>query len=131
MKSYKTLHLSALGAAIPLLATLSVSLSAIFPFPEDEIHIEVKTGTVDLVDEIIPENEAEEISRNTREKSSMSVVVRIGDDGGSREVRKSATSIKRGKRRKGQTRAAATGTTGGSAPAQIVLQEQEQDDMDS
>ena len=130
LRSYKTLHLSALGAAIPHLATLSVSIPAILPYPEDSVHIEVKTGTVDLVDEIIPEEEDEDITTNTREKSSMSVVIRIGDDTDTKQERKSLTVVKRGKRRKGKPKSTTASTNAvDSAPAQVVVQEHEQDDM--
>ena len=119
--SYKTLHLSALGAAIPLLATLVVSLPAIFPYPEDEIDIAVSTGTVGLVDEVIPEDEDQDITTNTREKSSMNVTVRIGNDPETRPERKSVTTIKRGKRWKTKAKLNQSSTT-----AQVVVQEQEQ-----
>ncbi|KAI0060779.1 hypothetical protein BV25DRAFT_1806547 [Artomyces pyxidatus] len=76
---YKTLHLSALGAAIPHLSTLAVSLPAILPFAADEIHVEILTGTVQVQDEIVPDDEDEDISYRIRGKSSLSVVIRIGD----------------------------------------------------
>ncbi|EIM90257.1 uncharacterized protein STEHIDRAFT_27362, partial [Stereum hirsutum FP-91666 SS1] len=76
---YKSLHLSALGAAIPHLMTLAVSLSAVLPYAADEIHIETLTGTVEVQDELIPDDEDEDISYRTRGKSSVSVVITIGD----------------------------------------------------
>ncbi|KAH8991098.1 hypothetical protein EDB86DRAFT_2806885 [Lactarius hatsudake] len=76
---YKSLHLSALGAAIPHLCTLAASLPEILPFPAEEIRTEVLTGTVDVQDELVPDDEDEDISYRTRAKSSLSVVVIIGD----------------------------------------------------
>jgi len=67
-----------MGAAIPHLATLTVSLPLILPFASDEITTEVLTGTVEVQDEVIPEDEDEDVSYQTRIKSSMSVVIKIG-----------------------------------------------------
>ncbi|THH21100.1 hypothetical protein EW146_g404 [Bondarzewia mesenterica] len=76
---YKTLHLNAMGAAIPHLMTLVVSLPSILPYAADEIHTDVLTGTVEVQDELIPNEEDEDISYRTREKSSVSVLIKIGD----------------------------------------------------
>jgi len=76
---YKSLHLSALGAAIPHLCMLVASLPDILPFPAEDIRTEVLTGTVDVQDELVPDDEDEDISYRTRAKSSLSVVVIIGD----------------------------------------------------
>ena len=77
--SYNTLHLSAMGAAIPHLMQLALSLPSILPFPQDEIHTEVLTGTVEVQDELIPDDEDEDISYRTRGKSTVSVVIKVGD----------------------------------------------------
>ena len=58
---------------------LAVSLPEILPYSSDEIHTEVLTGTVDVQDEVIPEDEDEDISFRTRGKSTVSVVIKIGD----------------------------------------------------
>ena len=58
---YKTLHLSAMGAAIPHLMQLALSLPPILPFPQDEIHTEILTGTVEVQDEVVPDDEYEDI----------------------------------------------------------------------
>ncbi len=76
---YKVLHLHAMGAAIPLLVQLSCALPPILPFSKDEIHTEISTGTVSVQDEVIPCNEDEDVAYNTREKSTLYVVIRIGD----------------------------------------------------
>lgn len=76
---YKTLHLSAMGAAIPHLMQLALSLPSILPFPQDEIHTEVFTDTVDVQDELLPEDEDEDITYRTRGKSTVSVTLRVGD----------------------------------------------------
>ena len=51
-----------MGAAIPLLLQLSLSLPPILPFPPEDIHTEVLTGTVDVNDEVIPEDDDEDES---------------------------------------------------------------------
>ncbi|KAF8968330.1 hypothetical protein BDZ97DRAFT_1755373 [Flammula alnicola] len=76
---YKTLHLSAMGAAIPLLLQLASALPPILPFPRDEIHYEIATGTVDVHDEVMPDDDDEDVSYQTRSKSVLSVVFKIGD----------------------------------------------------
>ncbi|KAI0261083.1 hypothetical protein BC834DRAFT_814302, partial [Gloeopeniophorella convolvens] len=76
---YKSLHLSALGAAIPHLSTLAVSIPEVLPFSASEIRTKILTGTVDVQDEIIPDDEDEDISYRSRAKSSLSVVITIGD----------------------------------------------------
>ncbi|EAU88055.2 hypothetical protein CC1G_10828 [Coprinopsis cinerea okayama7 len=79
LRRYKTLHLSAMGAAIPLLLQLSCALPPILPFSKDEIHTEVLTGTCEVQDEIIPEDDQEDIDIQSRFKSTLQVVIRIGD----------------------------------------------------
>ncbi|KIY48306.1 hypothetical protein FISHEDRAFT_6247, partial [Fistulina hepatica ATCC 64428] len=76
---YKTLHLSAMGAAVPLLVQLSVALPPILPYSQDEIHTEVTTGTVEVHDELIPDDDDADITYETRGKSTLNVVLKIGD----------------------------------------------------
>jgi ribonuclease P/MRP protein subunit RPP20 len=100
--SYKSLHLSALGAAIPHLCTLAASLPDVLPFPAEEIRTEVLTGTVDVQDELLPDDEDEDITYRTRAKSSLSVVIIIGD-GVDESAAGGAKWGPRGKRRKRPT----------------------------
>ncbi|KAI0747761.1 hypothetical protein C8Q80DRAFT_1233522 [Daedaleopsis nitida] len=81
---YKTLHLSAMGAAIPHLMQLALSLPPILPYAQDEIRVEVLTGTVEVQDELVPADEDEDIVYRSRGKSSLSVMIRVanGDDEG-------------------------------------------------
>ncbi len=51
--------------------------SPYLPFSQDEIHWSVTTGTVDVQDRVIPEDE--DLSYQTRCKSSLAVVFKIGD----------------------------------------------------
>ncbi len=78
---------------------LVVSLPEILPFPAEEIRTEVLTGTVDVQDELIPDDEDEDISYRTRAKSSLSVVVVIGD-GVDESIAGGGKWGSRGKRRK-------------------------------
>ncbi|KAI0933526.1 hypothetical protein AcW1_005335 [Taiwanofungus camphoratus] len=92
---YKTLHLSAMGAAIPHLMQLTLSLPPILPFSPDEVHTEILTGTVEVQDEVIPEDEDEDIGYRTRGKSTVSVVIQVGD--GIDEVMKRGEGKEKGK----------------------------------
>jgi ribonuclease P/MRP protein subunit RPP20 len=121
-----------MGAAIPHLATLAVSLPSILPFAPDEIHVEILTGSVEVQDEVIPEDEDEDISYRTRGKSTLSVVIKVGDDDD--EARPNV-----GKNVKGKGAAATKHAGGSNKPRsergnekaeQIVFQEPEQEDMD-
>ncbi len=68
-----------MGAAIPVLLQLVTALPSILPFSKDEICYEIKTRTVEAQDEIIPEDEDEDISYQTRGKSVLDIVFKIGD----------------------------------------------------
>ena len=68
-----------MGAAIPLLVQLVCALPPILPFSQDEIHWEVTTGTVEVQDEVIPEDEEEDLSYQTRCKSNLAVIFKIGN----------------------------------------------------
>ncbi|KIJ22739.1 hypothetical protein M422DRAFT_786357 [Sphaerobolus stellatus SS14] len=81
-KRYNEVHLHALGAAIPHLLMLAVSLPPILPFSQDEIQIEVRTGTVQLIDEVIPDDDDVDITMRNRGKASASVIVRVPDSAG-------------------------------------------------
>ncbi|PIL32635.1 hypothetical protein GSI_05339 [Ganoderma sinense ZZ0214-1] len=76
---YKTLHLSAMGAAIPHLMQLALSLPGMLPFPADEVRTEVTTGSVEVQDEVIPDDDDEDVAYRTRGKSTVSVVITVGD----------------------------------------------------
>ncbi|KAH8117455.1 hypothetical protein DFH11DRAFT_1575117 [Phellopilus nigrolimitatus] len=129
---YKTLHLHALGAAIPHLARLAVSLPPILPFASDEIHSEVRTGTAELRDEVVPDNEDEDVSIRTRGKSTMTVVIRIGD--GEDEAGKPANFSKgKGKETRKERKDTGFKETGKAVQLeaeQIVFAEDDQSDDD-
>ncbi|KAG6900457.1 hypothetical protein C0993_010504 [Termitomyces sp. T159_Od127] len=124
----------AMGAAIPHLLQLVVSLPSILPFAASEITTDVTTGTVELQDEVIPDDDDEDLSYETRGKSSLNIIFKIGD--GEFDGDKTGSVKKNGKHR--------TGTTGGHGnrtpsnrdkqrepqPADIVLQEPEQEEME-
>jgi hypothetical protein len=130
---YKTLHLSAMGAAIPHLTTLIVSLPGILPFAPDEVHIDILTSSVQVQDEVVPEDEDEDISYQTRGKSTLSVVMKIGD--GEDETRSNVAKNARQTGSKAARRAEGNRKRGKEVertqkPAQIVFQEPEQEEMD-
>ncbi|TFK34850.1 hypothetical protein BDQ12DRAFT_726513 [Crucibulum laeve] len=137
-EGYKTLHLSAMGAAIPLLLQLSCSLPPILPYAVDEVHIDVTTGTVEAQDEVIPEDEDQDITYQTRSKSTLLVVIRIGD--GAFEGDRSGPVKRHGRHSGGKNSARPAGgkqggdkgkskLTGKESSA-VVYQEPEQDMMD-
>jgi len=125
---YKTLHLSAMGAAIPLLLQLSAALPPILPFSADQIHTDVRTGTVEVQDELIPEDEDEDITYRTRGKSTLQIIIKIGDgqfDGGpaKRSMSRRGKNGVRGSRSVGERQDRAT-------PGEIVFQEPEQESIE-
>ncbi|KAK0458497.1 uncharacterized protein EV420DRAFT_1642840 [Desarmillaria tabescens] len=69
---YKTLHLSAMGAAIPHLLKLALALPPILPF---EVRAEYTTGTVEVRDEVDDGEEDGDITYETRGKSTLKVVM--------------------------------------------------------
>lgn len=77
--SYKTLHISAMGAAIPHAVQLSLSLPSILPHESEEIQTEVLTGSVEVKDEVIPEDDDDDIAYRTRGKSTIMIIMKIGD----------------------------------------------------
>ena len=78
LRSYETLHLSAMGAAIPHAAMLATSLVRTLPYPKGEVTTSTKTGTVNVLDELIPMYEDEEPETRGRSKSSIEIVITIG-----------------------------------------------------
>ncbi|KAI0668447.1 hypothetical protein C8Q78DRAFT_979647 [Trametes maxima] len=129
---YKTLHLSAMGAAIPHLMQLALSLPHTLPYSPDEIHSEITTGTVEVQDEMIPDDEDEDISYRTRGKSTVSVVIKVGDGVNEPTVGAAKGSGRKNNlgRRAGPSGASTSGTTrGGSGQVaeQIVFREDQMD----
>ncbi|GLB35464.1 hypothetical protein LshimejAT787_0210290 [Lyophyllum shimeji] len=133
---YKTLHFSAMGAAIPLLLQLVMALPPILPFSRDEIHAEVTTGTVEVQDEVIPDDEDEDVTYETRGKSTLRVVLKIGD--GEFDGDKTGASKKKVRHRGGNAGGKGHKVPGAhdkgkavqSGLGDIVLQEPEQEDME-
>ena len=120
-----------MGAAIPHLMQLALSLPPILPYSPDEIHTEVLTGTVHVQDELHPEDEDEDISYRTRGKSTINIVIKIGDG-----VDEPTAGAARGSERKNNL-SRAVSTKGGGKPVQkdvaraaepIVIREDELDD---
>jgi Rpp20 subunit of nuclear RNase MRP and P len=120
---YKSLHLNAMGAAIPHLVQLSVLLPRILPFPPDDVRTEIHTGTVEVQDELVPDDEDEDISYQMRAKSTLRVVIKIGDG---IDDRGDATRTKRVSGVKQKDTVARSQHT----VTQIVVQEPEQMDPD-
>jgi hypothetical protein len=110
-----------MGAAIPHLALLAVSLPHIVP---GELSVEVQTGSVDVFDQMLEGSEDEESGGNDEEfklrvKSTMNVVVRVEGSEDPKVISNPA---------KGS--ATDSSESDGNDPEQVVLQEPEQEDMD-
>jgi hypothetical protein len=102
---YRTLHLYALGAAIPHLLLVITSLPSMLPFSSNEISTEVQTASVPCTDEVLPTEEDEEEQETTievREKSSLQIVLKIrdGERVGKKGQRQMGTAGKHSKRTK-------------------------------
>lgn len=132
---FKELRLSAMGAAIPHLALLAVSLPPILPWAESEVHVDVFTGSIEVHDEVLSESGSEagdgpQEEFRTRVKSTMDVIIRIGQA----ETSSTADDSIRGSTDKDVRQA--NERKGGvqqekDVPDQIVLQELEQDGMET
>jgi len=96
------------------------SLPEVLPFSPEEIRKEILTGTVDVQDELVPDDEEEDITYRTRAKSSLSVVIIIGD-GIDESIAGGGKWGSRGKRRK--RGALATSRTEGGADDECDAQD--------
>lgn len=107
-----------MGAAIPICLTLAASLPDILPHSSSQIKTEILTGTAQVHDEIIPEDDNEDISYANRSKSTVSITLIIEDGvNESRPAKKYALGEKRRKKRVDQKR-----------KGEIILSEPDQDD---
>lgn len=131
-RRYKTLHLTALGAAIPHLTLLVTSLPAILPFPPNDIHTDIQTGTIEVIDEVLPDDDDAKIEYKKRGKSTLNVVMRIGDgvkeqaDPGEDEEGNGGKKRKR----KRSARSRGDGGRGGNAKKVVIRASDQQEDGD-
>lgn len=108
-----------MGAAIPICLTLAASLPDILPHSPSKIRTEIVTGTTQVRDEIIPEDDDEVISYADRSKSTVSVTLIIEDGvDETRPAKKYALGEKRRKNKKNLNH------------KEIVLSEPDQEDME-
>lgn len=124
---FREIRLSAMGAAIPHLVLLIGSLPQIVA---DDLNVEVETGSVDVVDQMLEESGDEDGDNNdeefkTRVKSTMNVVIRVGGQGESKAI---SNSTKRSVTKSGK--ASNRDVTPLEKPERIILQEPEQEDID-
>lgn len=124
---FKEIRLSAMGAAIPHLALLAVSLPQIVP---GELSVEVQTGSVDVVDQMLEGSEDEDSGGNdeefkTRVKSTMNVVIRVEGSGDPKVISNPAKETA-----KGSATDSSQDDEDVLQPEQVILQEPEQEDMD-
>jgi len=68
-----------MGAAIPHLLQLVCALPPILPCDPSKIHQDVQTGTTEVHDELVPDDEDTDITYQKRCKSTLSIVFSIGD----------------------------------------------------
>ncbi|KAI0082866.1 hypothetical protein K474DRAFT_1585283 [Panus rudis PR-1116 ss-1] len=131
---YKSLYLNAMGAAIPHLVQLAVALPPILPHAPEEIHTEILTGTVEVQDELIPEDEDEDVSYRTRGKSTMQVVIKIGDGvdevlrkPGPGKSKQSAPNAPQAQPKKRENNGKRNSSQAAQAPEPIVVREEDMD----
>ena len=117
-----------MGAAISHLSRLAVSLPSILPHAPESIKTEVRTGSVDVTDEVIPEADDEDIYLQTRTKATMNVTIKI--DGGDPEDGQIQKSLRKPVRR-GQRKGKGSGTNSkDTQPKQMVFQEMDIDELE-
>ena len=116
-----------MGAAVPHLALFAVS---ILPYASDEIHTEILIGTVEVQDEVIPDDEDEDITCETRSKSMISDVINIGDghDESKPRLQIAAPTKKKPSIPVGGSKRKQGNNTYRREPMQVVFQEPEQED---
>jgi hypothetical protein len=122
-----------MGAAIPHLLQLTCALPPILPFPQDEIHTEVTTGTVEVQDEVLPQNDDDDMTYETRGKSTLRIVFKIGDgifEGDKTGSRKYAGGKGGGKALRIGGKKGKAKETSDDRPSEIVFEEPEQEYMD-
>lgn len=108
-----------MGAAIPVCLTLAASLPDILPHSSSQIRTEVSTGTVQVRDEIIPEDDSEDISYANRSKSTVSITLIIEDGvNKTRPAKRYSLGEKRQRKKKDKKR------------KEVVLSEPDQDDTE-
>lgn len=119
-----------MGAAIPLLLQLTCALPPILPFSKDEIETEVTTGTCEVQDEVLPDDDDEDISVQQRSKSTLLVVLTIGD--GKFEGDTSGPLKRTGKNASGKSRSSNSAKGKGKTDQlamDVVYAEPEQEDL--
>lgn len=135
---FKELRLSAMGAAIPHLTLLAVSLPPTLPWAESEVHVDVFTGSVEVHDELLSESgsEAEDGPQEefrTRIKSTMNIIIRIGEDNASSTAQHSVSGppLLVGKKVERRNDGGREDIQGNGISEQVVLRELDQDSMES
>ncbi|KAI6097918.1 hypothetical protein EDD16DRAFT_591705 [Pisolithus croceorrhizus] len=141
----REVRLSAMGAAIPHLALLvgSLTTEGILPFAQDELKVEVYTGSEGVVDEVLSNSESESESDEKvedtpkeefrqRTKSTMHVIIRH-ENGNAipAKAKKTRTLANRSnwkRKRKGKVSAEEREQSDVDVPQRIVIQEPEQED---
>jgi len=123
---FKEIRLSAMGAAIPHLALLAGSLPQIVP---GDLIVEVQTGSVDVVDQMLEESGDEDGGDDdkefrTRVKSTMNVVIRVGGQG---EPKTRSNSAKGPAAKSGKAPSNRRDVQPLEKPEQMIFQEPEQD----
>ena len=119
-----------MGAAIPHLARLVISLPSILPFAPDEIRTEIFTGTAELKDEVIPDDEDEDITLQTRGKSTMRAIIWIGDGDKELGIQTNTKDSKKNKkkRQKGKPTPVSEGAKSKPQLQELVFKEGELED---
>lgn len=140
--SLRSITLHAMSASIPHLFLLLHSLLAILPFPRSTVHHTIKTSSVRLTDELIPDDEEEAITLGERWASAVEVVISIvgGPDEAVTEAGTRTKKTRRAGKKRGKGKgvgaavvalpAVAAGTAAAPpVPTTVVLEYDEDDEM--
>src|ERR1700678_3067262 len=126
-----------MGAAIPLLLQLICALPPILPFSQDEIHTEGTTGTVKVQDEVLPQNDDDDITYQTRGKFTLQVVFKVGNGtyegdkpGSQKYAGGKAGGTASGHPRNGEKKGKGKARSSDDGPSEVVFEEPEQEYMD-
>lgn len=117
-----------MGAAISHLSRLAVSLPNILPHARESIQTEVRTGSVDVTDEIIPDADDEDIYLQTRTKATLNVIIRI--DGGDPEEKQTQEGKGKRVRRGGQKGGSSKKARREPERKQVIYQEMDIDALE-
>lgn len=118
-----------MGAAIPLLLQLACALPPVLP--HEDVKTEITTGTCEVRDEVLPDDEDEDISIRERSKSTLLVVITIGNGKFEGDTTGPVKRTGKGGGKGGKQVGGGKGKSkaSDSAPLELIYAEPDQDDL--